>query len=286
MAKNNAVILELKNSQASNTILTGMLSGVERIRMDLIVATVNYRGLCVTIPLNEMMIELKRPAGQSDEIYNERSIRILNKMLGADIDFIVCGIDQEEKAVVGSRQMAMLQKRRLNFLIDDPQIYAGCVVEARIVAVSQLSVRVDVCGVETTIRAHQLSWGFLEDARDVYSIGDFIQVEVIRVTGKKAEELNVTADVRSLLSNTNRDNLEDLKLQSNYIGTISGTKNKAMFVDLVNGAHGIAHKCYYHRKPQKGDKVVFIPTRKDLKSGVAIGLISRIINKKQHGLKG
>lgn len=279
MANYDAIIQELNNSQKSNTILTGALSGIERLRDEIIVALVDYKGFSVTIPLKEMMVELKRPDGQSNDKYNERCIRILNKMLGADIDFIICGVDEEEKAAVGSRRTAMLQKRHHNFLDDKPHIYAGCAAEARIIAVSQMSVRVEVCGVEATVKIQHLSWGYLDDARDVYNVGDSMQVKVTQVYGETVEDIRIAVDVRSLSADSNRDNLDALKLQSNYIGTVNGAKDRAIFVNLVNGAWGIAFKCMDSRKPVKGDKVVFIPTRKDHKGGVAIGLISRIVNK-------
>lgn len=60
-----------------------------------------------------MMINLGRsPSGQEYADLMLRQNKILGNMLGADIDFIVRGIDSKTRSVVASRKEAMLRKRR------------------------------------------------------------------------------------------------------------------------------------------------------------------------------
>ena len=64
-----------------------------------------------------------------------RQNKILGNMLGADIDFIVRGIDSKTRSVVASRKEAMLRKRQIFYLDTDAagmyRVYEGRIVKAR-----------------------------------------------------------------------------------------------------------------------------------------------------------
>ena len=65
----------------------------------------DYKGFRVIIPIKEMMINLGRsPSGQEYADLMLRQNKILGNMLGADIDFIVRGIDSKTRSVVASRK--------------------------------------------------------------------------------------------------------------------------------------------------------------------------------------
>jgi len=178
--KENAIWHEIKNSHVTGTHLTGNLSKIERLENGLLIAIANYKGQRVAIPMNEMMLGIKRPAGQSDDEYNERAMRVLNRMMGAEIDFVVRGITGKgnERATVASRKAAMLRLRRRYYLNTGangkPQVYQGRIVEARIVAVSQFAIRIEIFGAETSIRNRDISWGYAGDCRDMYFVGDSV----------------------------------------------------------------------------------------------------------------
>ena len=69
------------------------------------------------IPLKEMML---RPTnGVSGQAYADLMLqqnKLLGKMIGAEIDFIVRGIDSNTRAVVASRRDAMLKKRQTFYM--------------------------------------------------------------------------------------------------------------------------------------------------------------------------
>jgi len=283
--KENTVWHEIKNSQVTGSHLTGILGKVERLENGGIISIVDYKGQRIAIPLGEMELGLTRPSKQSEEEFNERMMRVLNRMMGAEIDFVVKGItaDGEERAVVASRRAAMLRLRRRYYLtsstIGKPQVYPGRIVEARIVAVSQLAIRVEIFGVEAPIRNRDLSWGYVGDCRDNYFVGDSVQVRVKEVTGNIPEDIRVKADIKSLAENTTREKLLALKPQTNCMGKVTDVNGGVMFINLVDGARAIAHKCFDRRKPGRGDDVLFVCTRIDEDGGVAFGIISRIVKR-------
>ena len=283
--KDDLVWHEIRNSRVSGTPLTGIFSKMETLESGISIAVIDYKGQRVAIPMKEMMINLSRPDGESDAEYTNRTARIMSNMMGAEIDFIVRGTDNDAREAVGSRKAAMLRLRRRYYLTKGasgkPQIYDGRTVEARIIAVSQMAVRVEVFGVETSIPHRFLSWGYLGDARDEFYVGEKIPVNVTRVLGDTPETISIRADIRSLTSDTTQEKLAAIKPQSNCLGTVTDVRKGVVFIRLQDGVRAIAHKCYDQmgRRPGKGDTVNFVVTRIDEDSSVAIGLVSRIIKR-------
>lgn len=85
--------------------------------------------------------------------------------------FIIKGLDNNSRSLVASRKDAMLKKRQIFYLPDANGNSGVCVdrvVQARVVAVAEKVVRVEIFGVETSILARDLSWDWLGNAnRDV-----------------------------------------------------------------------------------------------------------------------
>ena len=53
-------------------------------------------------------------------------------------------------------------------------------MEARVIAVAQKAVRLEVFGVECSLKARDMSWEWMRDANDRFAIGDVINVLVKR----------------------------------------------------------------------------------------------------------
>ena len=273
---------DIQNSHRTRRILTGMLDGVEKTVSGLTLAVVNYRGFRVAIPVKEMMLYTgKTPSGREYMELMDQLNRILNARLGSEIDFIVKGCDNETRSVVGSRREAMLRKRQTFYFDTDELgehlIYEGRVVQARVVAVAEKIIRVEVFGVETSIVARGLSWEWIGNARDHFNVGDRILVRVLKINRTDVEHLTIRVDARSVSATNSHDNLKKCMPQCRYAGRVTDVRNGVVFIRLNNGVNAIAHSCYDTRYPGKKDDVSFAVTRIDEEQGVAIGFITRII---------
>ena len=202
-------------------------------------------------------------------------------MLGAHIDFVVKGIDSKTRSVVASRQEAMLKKRQIFYLDSDSagmyRIYEGRVVQARIIAVAEKVIRVEIFGVECSIMARDLAWDWVGDAHERFSVGDEVLVRVLGVRRDSLEEISVKADIKSVTQNNNSENLKKCRIQSKYAGKVTDVHKGVVYVRLSNGVNAVAHSCYDQRMPGKKDDVSFAVTRIDEERGVAVGIITRII---------
>ena len=273
---------EIKTSHVTGRILTGILSGVEQTPSGITVVVLDYKGFRVAIPLKEMMLYSGPvPHGAKYKPFMERMNGILSTMLTAEIDFIVRGLNHNERSAVASRKAAMLRKRQ-TFYLDtnedgEPLVYEGRVVQARVIGVAEKSLRVDVFGVECTIFARDLSNTWFGDAHEYYSVGDRVLVRVLTIDRSDINRISITADIRSVLSDANQSNLDKCVLQGKYAGRVTDVRHGVVFIRLNNGVNAIAHTCYDRRMPGKKDTVSFAVTRLDEERGIAVGIITRII---------
>ncbi|MFR7717700.1 MAG: S1 RNA-binding domain-containing protein [Lachnospiraceae bacterium] len=194
---------EIHNAYRTRRILTGMLGGIEQLDNGKTIAIVEYKGFRVVIPLKEMVMHFPNQA--SGDEYREQVVRhhkLLSNMLGAEIDFVVKGIDSKTRSIVASRKVAMLKKRQTFYMDTDAsgtyRIYDGRIVQARVIAVAEKAVRIEAFGVECSIMARDLSWDWIGDAHDRFSVGDQVLVRILSVKRDNIEDLSIKADIKSV----------------------------------------------------------------------------------------
>lgn len=271
---------ELQNAYRTKKILTGTLGGVERMDQGGVIAVVYYKEMRVVIPLSEMMINLVEDESHDYGELTQRQSKILGNMLGCEIDFLVKGLDTASRSVAASRKDAMYKKRQIFYLPDangNARVCEDRIVQARVIAVAEKVIRVEIFGVECSILARDLSWDWLGDANERFHVGDQILVRILSVSVKDQLDISVKADVKSVNGNTSKANLARCRIQGKYAGTVTDIHKGTVFVRLSIGVNAIAHSCYDNRLPGKKDEVSFVVTRIDAERNVAVGLISRII---------
>lgn len=283
-AREDTIWHEIHNAYRTRKILTGQLGGIEQTDSGKTVVIVDYKGFRIVIPLKEMMIDLAQGRSTSGKEYAELMLRqnkILGNMLGAEIDFIVKGIDSKTRSVVASRKEAMLKKRQIFYLDTDAagmyRVYEGRIVQARVIAVAEKVIRVEIFGVECSIMARDLAWDWIGDAHERFSVGDQVLVRILNVRREGLEDMGVKADVKSVTQDTHHENLKKCRVQSKYAGKVTDVHKGVVYIRLSNGVNAVAHACYDYRTPGKKDDVSFAVTKIDEERGVAVGIITRII---------
>ena len=280
-SKEDLIWHEITNAYRTRRILTGMLGGIEKLEGGSTITIVYYKNFRVVIPITEMMINLVEDETHN---YGELSLRqnkIVNTMLGCEIDFIIKGLDSKERSIVASRKDAMLKKRQIFYFDQNssgtPKVYPDRVVQVRVISFAEKVVRAEIFGVETSIPAKDLSFDWLGDARERFHVGDHILVRIQEVKAEDPEHISVRADVKSVEGDTSKANLALCKVQGKYAGTVEDIHNGTVFVRLQIGVNAIAHTCYDSRTVGKKDDVSFVVTHIDSERNVALGIITRII---------
>ena len=272
---------EIHNAYRTRKILTGTLVGIERDVSGRTYLVADYKGFRIILPLKEMFLEL--PNELHSEIYQKEVLKyskLANGMLGAEIDLIVKGIDSKTRSVVASRTDAMLKKRQTFYMETDEngmfRIYEDRIVQARVIAAAEKGIRIEVFGVESSIPLRDLSWEWIGDARESYSIGDKILVRILSVSRENVKNISIKADVRSVTDNS-INNISQCKIQGKYAGRIIDIHKGVIYVKLANGVNVVVHSCLDRKLPGKKDDVSVAITAINEEKGIAMGIITRII---------
>ena len=273
---------ELTNAFRTRKVLSGMLGGIEKLEGGWVVAVIQYKGYRIIIPMEEMMINLEGDGRENADIVN-RQTRLANNMLGAELDFIVRDMDQKTRSIVASRKEAMLRKRQLFYFTEGadgyPMVRPGRIVEARVIAVAPKAVRLEIFGVECSLKARDMAWEWMVDAGEKFQVGDLVLVMVNKVEASSVDQIIIEVDAKSPTANINKDNLRKCHKQGKYTGIITEVYKGTYFIRLDIGVNAVAHSCNMSALPGKKDKIGFVVTRINDNYEVAEGIITRLIKR-------
>lgn len=168
---------DIQNAYRTRKILTGILGGIEKTEAGSLIAIIYYKDYRAVIPISEMMINLIQDETHDYGDFSLRQNKVLNNMLGSEIDFVIKGLDTKSRSIVASRKDAMLKKRQIFYFDQDSsgqnKIHEDRIVQARVIAVAEKVVRAEIFGVETSILARDLSFDWLGDARERFQVGEY-----------------------------------------------------------------------------------------------------------------
>lgn len=276
---------ELENAQRTGHILTGKLSGVERTPLGMDLAVIIFKDVRVLVPLKEMGVHTGPvPSGPDYAAWAIRLAKIVNSRQNFDVDFVVRGFgareDTGEQFVLGSRRDAMRRKRKRFYLDTDELgnhlIEEGSLVQARVVAVGEKSVRLEVFGVECIVTARGMSRIWVSSVRSKFAVGDLVTVRVTKIEHTKAGDVEIQVDARDVFGE-DEDKLHLCQRNGRYVGEVTDVRRGVIFIRLDIGVNAISHECRDMRMPGRKDTVSLTVTRLDEKNGVALGIINRII---------
>ena len=228
--------LEQLASLRSRHILTGKLEGVEVSESGEPRASLYYGEFKILIPSFEL---IDPPESFRDMDPNEVMRYLITKRLGAEIDFVVKGIDQEANLVVASRKEAMALRRRQFFFGQDRDgnnlLYEGVIAEARVVSTIRTGIFVELFGVEAFISSQELSYQRILDATTAYVPGQRVLVKVLSLNRGPSQSVQVTLSVKQTQRNPYDSIVEKYIPGNHYIGTVTMVDVNGVFVALDGG---------------------------------------------------
>lgn len=254
-AKND--LLDLIESLKTGRILSGTIQGVERAsdKTGRTLAVIYHGDFKIIIPAEEAV---EPPSDYRDQNPDDVHHYMLTKRLGAEVDFIIKGIDPEAKIAVASRLDAMKAKRKQYYLGSDHDgnyhLYAGICAEARVVSVIRAGIFVDLFGLEIYIPLRELSYQRMMDASSYYQPGQRILVKVLSVDRSDRNNLKATASVKQATENPYEKALRRYSVDNRYVGTVSMVDTNGVFVALDGGIDCL---CSYPKRgrPPRGARV-------------------------------
>jgi|GEM_PF-1227269 len=201
--KHNNDLLDLVESLKSKKILSGTIQGVERStdNPNLSYAVIYHGDFKVIIPADEVV---EPPEDFRDRSPGDVMHYMITKRLGAEVDFIVKGVDKAGIAAA-SRLEAMAAKRKEYYFGTDRDgnnlLYEGIDAEARVVSVIRAGIFVDLFGLETYIPLRELSYQRGVDAAAQFQPGQRVLVKVLSIDRSNRNKIQATASVKQASEN-------------------------------------------------------------------------------------
>ena len=250
-------LLDLVESQKTGRILSGIIQGVEQTSDNppRSLAVVYHGEFKVIIPAEEAVEPPDDYRGRTPE---EVHHYMLTKRLGAEVDYIVKGMDTESGLAVGSRLEAMSARRKEYFFATDRDgnnlIHSGVVAEARIVSVIRAGIFVDLFGLEIYIPLKELSYQRWLDAAAHFQPGQRVLVKVLEINRIDKTQVKVIASVKQAGENPYEKALRKYAVGNRYVGTVSMVDANGVFVALDGGIDCL---CSYPKRgrPPRGARV-------------------------------
>lgn len=254
-AKND--LLDLLESQKTGRILTGTIQGVEQPEdtPSRSLAVIYHGEFKIIIPAEEAV---EPPTDYRGRLQEDVLHYMLTKRLGAEVDYIVRGIDAKSGLAVASRLDAMRAKRKQYYFGTDREgnyfLYSGICAEARIVSVIRAGIFVDLFGLEIYIPLRELSYQRMMDAAIHFQPGQRILVKVLEVDRSNRSQLRVSASVKQAGENPYERALRRYSVGNRYVGTVSMVDVNGVFVALDGGIDCL---CSYPKRgrPPRGSRV-------------------------------
>lgn len=250
-------LLDLVESLKSRRILTGTIQGVERSdeNPNLSYAVIYHGEFKIIIPAEQTV---EPPTDFRDRLPGDVMHYLVTKRLGAEVDFIVKGVDPDTGIAAASRLEAMAAKRRQYYFGTDREgnnlLYEGSIAEARVVSVIRAGIFVDLFGVETYIPLRELSYQRWVDAGSHYQAGQRVLVRILEIDRSDRNHVKVTASVKQAGENPYTKALRRYTVGSRYVGTVSMVDTNGVFVSLDGGIDCL---CSYPKRgrPPRGSRV-------------------------------
>ena len=235
-AKND--LLDLIESQRTGKRLTGTIQGVERSKDSpgRSLAVLYHGDYKVIIPAEEAVEQPDDLRGRdlSDVLHY-----LLTKRLGAEVDYVIKGVDAKAGIAVGSRLDAMRSRQKEYYFGVDRDgnylLYAGICAEARVVSVIRAGIFIDLFGLEIYIPLRELSYQRWMDAAAYFQPGERVLVKVLSVDRSDKRKLKVTASVKQASENPYEKALRKYSVGNRYVGMVSMVDENGVFVAMDGG---------------------------------------------------
>ena len=232
-ARRRQDLIDLSESMKSRRVITGTIAGIERMdeNPDLAYAVVYHGAFKVIIPASEMF-EFDEDAAE-----NYRGAT-LSRRLGAEIDYVVKGIEVDADVAAGSRLDAMRQRRREYYLETDRngyhQLEEGDIAEARVVSVIRPGAFVELAGIEQFVPLEELSYLRWVDATTHFRVGERVLVKILELDRSDRNHINIKLSVKQAGEDAFRQAISRFKIGNIYVGNVTMITAVGVFVSFEN----------------------------------------------------
>ncbi len=167
-----------------------------------------------------------------------RPTRYLDKYVGKRMEFKVIKFNKKRGNIVLSRRAILQEERsKLRGKILD-QIEEGMVVKGVVKNITDYGAFVDLGGIDGLLHITDMSWGRVKRPSSVLSVGDEIEVKVLKFDKDKER---ISLGLKQVQTNPWEEAHEKYPIGKQISGEIVSVKDYGIFIELDDGIEGLVH---------------------------------------------
>lgn len=223
MGKNMADLGMLEEAKTSGIPVEGTITGVNAGGYD--VAIGGARGFC--------------PLGQIDVEFIEDP----KQMIGRTLVFLVAKLSEGGRNIVLNRRKLLERERKLRMTERLKTLKAGDRVEGKVVRLADFGAFVDLNGVEGLVPNSELGHSRVHAASDRVSIGDIVQVEVLRIEAdpKREGQMRIGLSLKAAMPDPYSVHGDKIVPGQTLEGKVARLETFGAFIELFDGIDGLIH---------------------------------------------
>lgn len=159
---------------------------------------------------------------------DERTSVGSSSAIGAEVEYVIIGIEREGECAAASRILALEQQRW--FFHNVKGVQPGDVVPVQILAVGPSRLTVTAYGYDVALGQAAISYNYLQDLRDLYHVGQVLSAKVMAI-----DENMLTLSMREVGPDPYESAEKRHPVGSNRIGIITNKYHGGVFCRLPDG---------------------------------------------------
>jgi small subunit ribosomal protein S1 len=191
------------------------------------------------------------PASQVDL----KPVQNLEEMVGQTIEARVINLNRRSRNIVLSRRVILEEEleRKKKELLETLQ--PGQIVKGKVKNITQFGAFIDLGSVDGLLHRTDMSWGRVNDPSDVVSVGDEVEVVVLKVDKEKER---ISLGLKQKTPDPWETVEERYPIGSVATGKVISVVDYGAFVELEEGVEGLVHvtEMSWSRRPVHPSKLV------------------------------
>ena len=184
-----------------------------------------------------------------------RPIRNLDRLVGEDFFFKIIKFNPRRGNVVLSRRVLLEEERETKKEDTLKVLEEGSVMEGIVKNITDYGAFIDLGGIDGLLHITDLSWGRLQHPSEMLTVGDSIQVKVLKFDKEKER---VSLGMKQLSEDPWEGVPDRYPINERVNGKVMSVTDYGAFIKLEDGVEGLVHisEMTWNRKIKHPSKVV------------------------------
>ncbi|HEY6309106.1 MAG TPA: 30S ribosomal protein S1 [Candidatus Angelobacter sp.] len=164
----------------------------------------------------------------------------MEKLVGQDIRCRITKLDVTDEDVVVDRRAVAEEEERANRERRYAELGEGATVHGTVRSLTDYGAFIDIGEVDALLHVSDIAWGRVNNPADVLSVGQEIEVQVLKIAGDPAKR-RISVGMKQLQPHPWDSAAEKYKTGERVRGAVTRVADFGAFVELEPGIEGLIH---------------------------------------------